>query len=157
MKNVHRCTTLQIFKHYKGQHVICLSDAVLDQYEKAKAKRRRRIVSECVKWKPPVFTRDQLRFGWWRYILLHYKFSILFIFFGTLLLDLQHYLYNRQSIFYFDIAMLRRNTSDGPDERMLTPFSKWDRRRRWHPPNKQISDSASSEVDVSLVDVCFLT
>ena len=60
----HSCTTLQLFKHYKGQHVICLSDAVLEQYEKARSKRRRRIVSENLVWKPPVFTRDQLRFGW---------------------------------------------------------------------------------------------
>ncbi|THH04552.1 hypothetical protein EW145_g5432 [Phellinidium pouzarii] len=61
---MNTCTTLQLFKHYKGQHVICLSDAVLEQYEKARAKRRRRIVPECLIWKPPVFTRDQLRFGW---------------------------------------------------------------------------------------------
>ena len=59
-----RCTTLQLFKHYKGQHVICLSDSVLERYEKSKAKRKRRIHSELLLWKPPVFTRDQLRFGW---------------------------------------------------------------------------------------------
>ena len=61
---LHRCTTLQLFKHYKGQHVIALSDSVLDRYEKAKNKRRRRIDKDCLKWKPPTFTRDQLRFGW---------------------------------------------------------------------------------------------
>ncbi|KAH8119103.1 acyl-CoA N-acyltransferase [Phellopilus nigrolimitatus] len=61
---MNTCTTLQLFKHYKGQHVICLSDTVLEQYEKARAKRRRRIAPECLIWKPPVFTRDQLRFGW---------------------------------------------------------------------------------------------
>jgi histone acetyltransferase HTATIP len=58
------CTTLQLFKHYKGQHIICLSDAVLERYEKSKAKRRRRIFKEYLNWRPPSFTRDQLRFGW---------------------------------------------------------------------------------------------
>lgn len=61
---MNTCTTLQLFKHFKGQHVICLSDNVLEQYEKARGKRRRRIVAEHLIWKPPVFTRDQLRFGW---------------------------------------------------------------------------------------------
>ncbi|TDL25919.1 histone acetyltransferase ESA1 [Rickenella mellea] len=61
---MNTCTTLQLFKHYKGQHVICLSDSVLEQYEKAQKKRRRRIFPEHLVWKPPVFSRDQLRFGW---------------------------------------------------------------------------------------------
>ncbi|TFK23971.1 hypothetical protein FA15DRAFT_670064 [Coprinopsis marcescibilis] len=60
---MNTCTTLQLFKHYKGSHVICLNNAVMEKYNKSKAKRRRRIYSECLKWKPPVFTRDQLRFG----------------------------------------------------------------------------------------------
>ncbi|KAF7315482.1 Histone acetyltransferase [Mycena indigotica] len=58
-----RCATLGLFKHYKGTHIICLSDAVVERYEKSKAKRKRRIDPECLRWKPPVFTRDQLRFG----------------------------------------------------------------------------------------------
>jgi len=61
---MNTCTTLQLFKHYKGQHIICLSDAVLERYEKSKAKRRRRIFKEYLNWRPPSFTRDQLRFGW---------------------------------------------------------------------------------------------
>ncbi|KAI0048268.1 hypothetical protein FA95DRAFT_1558161 [Auriscalpium vulgare] len=61
---MNTCTTLQLFKHYKGQHVICLSDAVLERYEKSKAKRRRRVQKDALQWKPPSFTRDQLRFGW---------------------------------------------------------------------------------------------
>jgi len=60
----YRCTTLQLFKHYKGQHIICLSDTVLERHRKWLAKRRRSIFSEHLIWKPPVFTRDQLRFGW---------------------------------------------------------------------------------------------
>ncbi|KAI6110563.1 histone acetyltransferase, MYST superfamily [Pisolithus croceorrhizus] len=59
---MNTCTTLQLFKHYKGQHIICLSDAVLEKHEKTRNKRRRRIHSEHLIWKPPVFTRDQLRF-----------------------------------------------------------------------------------------------
>lgn len=59
----NRCTTLQLFKHYKGQHMICLNNAVMEKYQKSKAKKRPRIHSEFLKWKPPVFTRDQLRFG----------------------------------------------------------------------------------------------
>ncbi|KAF9010544.1 histone acetyltransferase, MYST superfamily [Cyathus striatus] len=60
---MNTCTTLQLFKHYKGQHIICLNNAVLEKHQKSKNKRRRRIHPECLKWKPPVFTRDQLRFG----------------------------------------------------------------------------------------------
>ncbi|KAH7929815.1 histone acetyltransferase [Leucogyrophana mollusca] len=59
---MNTCTTLQLFKHYKGQHIICLSDAVLEKHEKVRNKRRRRIYPEHLIWKPPVFTRDQLRF-----------------------------------------------------------------------------------------------
>ena len=55
---------MQLFKHYKGQHIICLSDAVIEQHQKAMAKKKQRIVPEALTWKPPVFTRDQLRFGW---------------------------------------------------------------------------------------------
>ncbi|KAF9049991.1 acyl-CoA N-acyltransferase [Panaeolus papilionaceus] len=60
---MNTCSTLQLFKHYKGQHIICLNNAVLEKHQKSKAKRRRRIHSEHLKWKPPVFSRDQLRFG----------------------------------------------------------------------------------------------
>lgn len=61
---MNTCMTLQLFKHYKGQHIICLSNAVLEKHEKVLNKRRRRIHPQCLRWKPPVFTRDQLRFGW---------------------------------------------------------------------------------------------
>ncbi|ETW80905.1 hypothetical protein HETIRDRAFT_320550 [Heterobasidion irregulare TC 32-1] len=61
---MNTCTTLQLFKHYKGQHIICISDAVLERYQKSKAKRKRTIHKEYLKWRPPTFTRDQLRFGW---------------------------------------------------------------------------------------------
>ncbi|GJJ06463.1 hypothetical protein Clacol_000655 [Clathrus columnatus] len=60
----YTCSTLQLFKHYKGQHVICLTDAIIEQHQKSMSKKKRRIVPEALIWKPPVFTRDQLRFGW---------------------------------------------------------------------------------------------
>ncbi|KAK7472725.1 Histone acetyltransferase [Stygiomarasmius scandens] len=61
---MNTCITLQLFKHYKGQHLIVLNNAVLERHEKIRKKNRRRIHPECLRWKPPVFTRDQLRFGW---------------------------------------------------------------------------------------------
>ncbi|KAH9931055.1 histone acetyltransferase [Epithele typhae] len=61
---MNTCTTLQLFKHYKGQHVISIPEAVQDKYRKAKEKRKRRIHPQNLLWKPPVFSRDQLRFGW---------------------------------------------------------------------------------------------
>ncbi|KAF5370747.1 hypothetical protein D9758_001942 [Tetrapyrgos nigripes] len=61
---MNTCITLQLFKHYKGQHLIVLNNAVLERHEKTRKKDRRRIHSDYLRWKPPVFTRDQLRFGW---------------------------------------------------------------------------------------------
>ncbi|KAI0342155.1 histone acetyltransferase [Trametopsis cervina] len=61
---MNTCTTLQLFKHYKGQHIICIPEALQERHKKSMEKRKRRIHSECLIWKPPVFTRDQLRFGW---------------------------------------------------------------------------------------------
>jgi histone acetyltransferase HTATIP len=53
-----------MLRYYKTQHVICLTDGVLEQYDKAKKKARRRIAPEKLEWKPPVFSREQLRFGY---------------------------------------------------------------------------------------------
>lgn len=61
---MNTCTTLQLFKHYKGQHVICIPEALQERHKKAMEKRKRRVHPEYLLWKPPVFTRDQLRFGW---------------------------------------------------------------------------------------------
>ena len=60
----HRCTTLQLFKHYKGQHVISIPEAQQERHKKTMEKRKRKIHPEFLSWKPPQFTRDQLRFGW---------------------------------------------------------------------------------------------
>ncbi|KIY43274.1 hypothetical protein FISHEDRAFT_31930, partial [Fistulina hepatica ATCC 64428] len=61
---MNTCITLDLFRHYKGIHRITLSNSVVEKYQKAMSKRKRRIHPECLRWKPPVFTRDQLRFGW---------------------------------------------------------------------------------------------
>lgn len=43
---------MQMIKYYKGQHIIHLTDKVIDQYTKAKAKAKQRINSEYLRWKP---------------------------------------------------------------------------------------------------------
>lgn len=61
---LHTAQTLNMLKYFKGQHVIYLSDNVMDQYKKLKSKKRRGINPDLLIWKPPVFTAAQLRFGW---------------------------------------------------------------------------------------------
>ncbi|KAG8785583.1 Histone acetyltransferase [Serendipita sp. 411] len=58
------CQQLGLFKYYKGQYVLCVTDQAMEQYKRAKAKQRKRIKPERIIWKPPVFSRDQLRFGY---------------------------------------------------------------------------------------------
>ena len=53
-----------LFKYYKGQHVLCVTDQIMEQHRRAKAKQRKKIRPERIVWKPPVFSRDQLRFGY---------------------------------------------------------------------------------------------
>ena len=53
-----------MLKQYQGKHYLVLSDAVLEKHERQMKKKRRRIHPDALNWKPPVFTRDQLRFGW---------------------------------------------------------------------------------------------
>lgn len=55
---------MNLLRVNKGQNLICLTDEVIARHEKGRTKRRRWIHSEHLIWKPPVFTRDQLRFGW---------------------------------------------------------------------------------------------
>lgn len=58
-----RCQVLQLLKFHKGQHHLAVSPAVLEQHERVKAKTRRRIDPSKLIWKPPSFTRQELRFG----------------------------------------------------------------------------------------------
>ncbi|ONH68840.1 Histone acetyltransferase ESA1 [Cyberlindnera fabianii] len=60
---LHTAQTLSILKYFKGQHVIYLSDQVVEQHEKLKKKKKHTINPELLQWKPPVFTAAQLRFG----------------------------------------------------------------------------------------------
>ncbi|KAK0520917.1 Histone acetyltransferase [Tilletia horrida] len=61
---LHTCTALNMLKHVNGKHYLNLSDGVVEQYNRAMSKRRRKIVPEKLNWTPPVFTRAQLKFGW---------------------------------------------------------------------------------------------
>lgn len=49
---MHTCQALQMIKYHKGQHVIHLTDAVLEQHSKSRAKQRTTIDPSCLKWKP---------------------------------------------------------------------------------------------------------
>ncbi|WVQ70070.1 histone acetyltransferase ESA1 [Kwoniella botswanensis] len=60
---MHTCQALQMIKYYKGGHIIHLTDAVLEQHRKTMSKNRRSINPAALKWKPPVFSRAQLAFG----------------------------------------------------------------------------------------------
>ncbi|EJD42666.1 hypothetical protein AURDEDRAFT_145648 [Auricularia subglabra TFB-10046 SS5] len=61
---MNTCKTLELFKHYNASNVIYISEAVRQQHERNKSKGRRRIEPTALQWKPPVFTRDQLRFAY---------------------------------------------------------------------------------------------
>lgn len=61
---LHTLQTLNMLKYYKGQHIICLTEAVVAKYEKQKLRKRTRIDPSKLIWKPPVFTAAQLRFAW---------------------------------------------------------------------------------------------
>lgn len=58
------CQALNMLKQYQGKHYLVLSDAIIEKHKRQLEKKRRRIHPENLNWKPPVFTRDQLRFGW---------------------------------------------------------------------------------------------
>ncbi|KAK4054622.1 Histone acetyltransferase [Microbotryomycetes sp. JL221] len=60
---MHTCQVLQMLKFAKGQHHLVVSQAIIEQHERAKSKSRRRIDPSKLVWKPPVFTRSELRFG----------------------------------------------------------------------------------------------
>ncbi|ODN83209.1 histone acetyltransferase ESA1 [Cryptococcus amylolentus CBS 6039] len=60
---MHTCQALQMIKYYKNSHIIHLSDAVIEQHKKTMSKTRRSINPDYLRWKPPVFSRAQLAFG----------------------------------------------------------------------------------------------
>lgn len=58
------CQVLQLLKFHKGQHHLVVSPAVLEQHERVKSKSRHMIDPSKLVWRPPVFTRQELRFGY---------------------------------------------------------------------------------------------
>lgn len=65
---LHTLTTLQMLRYYKGQHIIVLTDKIMDLYEKlvkkVKEKKKHELEPSRLQWTPPSFTASQLRFGW---------------------------------------------------------------------------------------------
>lgn len=61
---LHTAQTLSIIRYFKGQHVIYITDEIMEQYNKMTKKKKRSIDANLIVWKPPVFTAAQLRFGW---------------------------------------------------------------------------------------------
>lgn len=52
-----------MLKFSKGQHHLVISEAVIEQHERQKKKGRKKIEPAKLLWNPPVFTRNDLRFG----------------------------------------------------------------------------------------------
>lgn len=65
---LHTLTTLQMLRYYKGQHIIVLTDQIMELYEKlvkkVKEKKKHELNPKLLNWTPPLFTANQLRFGW---------------------------------------------------------------------------------------------
>ncbi|KAL7270597.1 Histone acetyltransferase [Rhizina undulata] len=65
---IHTLQNLNMLKYYKGQHVICLTDAILaqkeKQREKQKLKGKRTLDPELLQWKPPVFSAASRTWNW---------------------------------------------------------------------------------------------
>ncbi|KAG1452825.1 hypothetical protein G6F56_007723 [Rhizopus delemar] len=62
---LHTLQNIGALKYYRGQHIICLGDKVVEQWQRNDEKKRRRkrmIVSGKLDWKPLHFTPSQLRF-----------------------------------------------------------------------------------------------
>ena len=62
---LHTLENIEALKYYRGRHIICLGDRLIEQWEKndeKKRKRKRVIVPGKLDWKPLHFTPAQLRF-----------------------------------------------------------------------------------------------
>ncbi|KNE65504.1 hypothetical protein AMAG_11122 [Allomyces macrogynus ATCC 38327] len=55
----HTLHALGALRYYKGQHVICLSDKVIETHERNRAKARVNIDPACLDWKPPVLSAKE--------------------------------------------------------------------------------------------------
>ena len=65
---LHTLQNLNMLRYSKGNHVVVLTDAIVAQYEKTlqkeKVKGKRRIESERLQWKPPVFNASSRTWNW---------------------------------------------------------------------------------------------
>ena len=65
---LHTLQNLNMLRYSKGNHVIVLTDALVQQYEsvkeKEKIKGRRSIDSERLSWKPPIFNASSRTWNW---------------------------------------------------------------------------------------------
>lgn len=61
---LHTLQTMNMLRYYKGQHIICLTEQVIQNYDRLKKKKRHKLDPARLQWKPPVFTAAQLKFGW---------------------------------------------------------------------------------------------
>ncbi|ORX63755.1 hypothetical protein DL89DRAFT_306429 [Linderina pennispora] len=59
---LHALFSLDAIRYYHGQHCIVLSERVIEQYERFKKKKLRRIDPTCLKWTPKVFSQAELRY-----------------------------------------------------------------------------------------------
>ena len=66
---LHTLQNLNMLRYSKGQHVIVITEAVLEAREKARKKEEKRggvrkIEGERLMWKPPVFTASSRTWNW---------------------------------------------------------------------------------------------
>lgn len=59
---LHTLQSIGALKYYRGQHIICLGDKVVEQWEKIQQKKKRIISPDKLDWRPIHFTSSQLRF-----------------------------------------------------------------------------------------------
>ncbi|KAJ1984091.1 Histone acetyltransferase [Dimargaris verticillata] len=59
---LHTLQSIDALKYYRGQHIICLNETVVENYYKSLKKKRRTIMPSALKWKPPHFSAAELRY-----------------------------------------------------------------------------------------------
>lgn len=59
---LHTLQAIDALRYHRGQHIIVLSEKILDDWEKLQKKIKCRVDPKCLQWTPPVFTASQLRF-----------------------------------------------------------------------------------------------
>ncbi|PVU94811.1 hypothetical protein BB559_002927 [Furculomyces boomerangus] len=59
---LHALYSIDAIRYYHGQHAIIFNEATVNGYYKNKAKRRRVVNPNAIKWKPPQFSSLELRF-----------------------------------------------------------------------------------------------